>query len=268
MVVTRTRRPVLGVIGMIIGLFLAMPTMIVIPMSFTGGQTFTFPPQTWSLRWYKSFADAAAWRSALLTSIEVALLVTLLSVAIGMPTAFGLRLLSRRLTGLAQAIILFPLIVPTIVTAVAIYEVFLQWHLSGTIAGFVFAHTVIALPFVVVTLATGMGRLDVRLLRAAATMGSRSTYTFRRVTVPLMLPSVLVAAVLAFASSLDEVVIALFLSTSTMTTLPVQMYNSMIQQTDPTIAAASSILVTLVTAILLAFALGRLRFARREATDG
>ena len=219
------------------------------------------------MQWYKSFIDVPGWRSALETSIEVALLVAALAIVIGLPTAFGLRRLGSRYAGLAQVIILAPLIVPTVVTAIAIYEVFLQWHLSGSVAGFVLAQTVVVLPYVVLTLVTGMGRLDARLLRAAATMGSRSAYTFRRVTVPLLLPAVLVAALLAFAGSLDEVVIALFLSSPTETTLPVQMYNSMIQQTDPTIAAASSILVTLVTVVLLGSMFGRLRITRREAAD-
>jgi ABC-type spermidine/putrescine transport system permease subunit II len=103
------------------------------------------------------------------------------------------------------------------------------------------------LPFVVLSVGVGLSRINARLMQAAATLGARPIGVFFRVTLPLMLPAVLTGALLAFVGSLDEPVIALFMSTPTQTTLPVQMYNSMLQVTDPTVAAASSILLALVT---------------------
>jgi putative spermidine/putrescine transport system permease protein len=243
----KTRRIGLSVVSALVALLVALPTLIVIPTSFTGEQSFSFPPDSWSLRWYRSFAESAAWRSSLIFSIEVAVCVTVLATVVGIMIALGLRGLPARAASWVQSIVLIPIIIPTIVIAISVYETFLRWHLSGTLLGFTLAQSVVVLPFVVLSVGVGLSRINPRLMQAAATLGARPIAVFFRVTLPLMLPSVLTAMLLAFVGSLDEPVIALFLSTPTQMTLPVQMYNSMLQITDPTVAAASSILLTLVT---------------------
>jgi putative spermidine/putrescine transport system permease protein len=243
----RSRRIGLSAVSTAVALLVVLPTLIVIPMSFTGEQSFTFPPQSWSFRWYRSFAESEAWRSSLVFSLEVAVCVMALSTVVGMMIAFGLRRLQPRVASWAQSIVLIPIIIPSIVTAISVYETFLRWHLSGSLLGFTLAQSVITLPYVVLSLGVGISRINPRLGQAAATLGSPPLAVFFRVTLPLMLPSVLTAMLLSFIASLDEPVIALFLSTPTKMTLPVQMYNSMLQVTDPTVAAASAILLTLVT---------------------
>jgi putative spermidine/putrescine transport system permease protein len=241
----RQRRIGLGVVSTLVALLVALPTLIVIPMSFTGEQSFSFPPQSWSLQWYRSFFQSQAWRSSLIFSLEVACCVTVLATVVGILIALGLRRLPGRFASVGQSVVLIPIIIPAIVTAISIYEIFLRWHLSGTLLGFTLAQSTVVLPFVVLSVGVGLSRINPRLVQAAATLGARPVGVFFRVILPLMLPAVLTAMLLAFVGSLDEPVIALFLSTPTQMTLPVQMYDSMLQVTDPTIAAASSILLAL-----------------------
>jgi len=232
----KQRRIGLGVVATLVALLVALPTLIVIPMSFTGQQSFSFPPESWSVRWYSSFGESAAWRSSLIFSLEVACCVAVLATVLGVMIAFGLRRLPARAATVGQSVVLIP-----------VYEIFLRWHLSGSLLGFTLAQSTVVLPFVVLSVGVGLSRINSRLMQAAATLGARPVAVFFRVTLPLMLPAVLTGALLAFVGSLDEPVIALFMSTPTQTTLPVQMYNSMLQVTDPTVAAASTILLALVT---------------------
>jgi len=143
------------------------------------------------------------------------------------------------------------MVVPQIVAAIGVYAVFLQWRLSGTVAGFVLAHTAIALPFVVVAVSAALRGHDRRLERAAASLGAGPWTTFRRITLPIILPGVLSGAVFAFVTSLDEVVVALYLQSPTLHTLPVQMFSSVTVETDPTIASASSLVLVVTTALIL-----------------
>ncbi|TMR02979.1 ABC transporter permease [Actinomadura soli] len=238
------------VVGLI-GLLLIAPTAVVIPMSFSSGTTFQFPPEGWSLRWYESFFTSERWMRSLLTSVQIGLLVAVTATVLGVAVAFGLNRAGFRGRGAIRSLMLAPLIVPSIVVAVAIYGVFLKWQLNGTALGYVVAHTVMALPFVVTVMSTSLAGYDRTLDTAAATLGATAWTTFFRITVPLVAPGVLSGFVFAFVMSLDEVVIALFLQTPDIQTLPVQMYNSITLEIDPTIAAASSLMVVATSIVLL-----------------
>ncbi|MFI0367944.1 ABC transporter permease [Actinomadura sp. 1N219] len=238
------------VVGLI-GLLLIAPTAVVIPMSFSSGTTFQFPPDGWSLRWYESFFTSERWMRSLLTSVQIGLLVAVTATVLGVAVAFGLNRTRFRGRGAIRSMMMAPLIVPSIVVAVAIYGVFLKWQLNGTALGYVVAHTVMALPFVVTVMSTSLAGYDRTLDTAAATLGATAWKTFFRITVPLVAPGVLSGFVFAFVMSLDEVVIALFLQTPDIQTLPVQMYNSITLEIDPTIAAASSLMVVATSIVLL-----------------
>lgn len=227
------------------------PTLVVIPMSFSAGDTFQFPPEDWSLRWYASFFSSPEWVGSLLTSIQVALLVAVVATVIGVAAAFGLDRTLWRGRGAVRSMAMAPMIVPGIVTAIAIYGVFLQWRLNGTGLGFVLAHTVLAVPFVVTTVGTSLAGYDRTVETASASLGASWMTTFFRVTLPLVLPGVGSGFVFAFVTSLDEVVIALFLQTPDIRTLPVQMYDSVTLEIDPTIGAAASLIVVATTLVLL-----------------
>ena len=176
--------------------------------------------------------------------------MVVLSVALGTSCALALDRSRLRGTAIVRALVLSPMIVPIVIVGVGVYAVFLPWHLIGTDMGFVLAHTVIALPFVVVAVSTSLAGFDRRLETAAASLGASPVTTLFTVTLPLLAPGMLAGAVFAFIASFDELVIALFLSSPFKTTLPVRMYTSL-QSIDPTIAAASTLLLLATTAVIL-----------------
>jgi putative spermidine/putrescine transport system permease protein len=237
--------------GLVVGLYFILPTLFVIPMSFSSATTFQFPPQGFSLRLYRNFFTDPVWLGSLRTSIIVALLAAALATVTGTAAALGLHSLRGRLARFARTLLMVSMVTPAIVIAVAIYISFLQWQLVGTIGGYVLAHAAIGLPFVLVSVSSALGGFDPRLLRASASLGAPPLHTFWRVTMPLIGRGIVTGAVFAFVTSFDEVVIALFLRSPALQTLPVQMYNSVTVEIDPTIAASSSVVVTAVTAVCL-----------------
>ena len=253
----RGSRITLAVFCGLVGAWLLAPMLIVLPMGFTDRRSLSFPPTGWSLEWYRNFFSSDEWYGALLTSLEIAVLVTLLATLLGTASAFAL--VRGRFPGRAaiNALLLAPLVVPVVIVAIAVFAAFLRWRLSGTVAGFVLAHTALAIPFVIITVTSSLRTFDVRLELAAANLGASPLRTFRQVTLPLILPGVLSGALFAFITSFDEVVVALFLQSSDVRTLPVQMFTSVTREVDPTIAAASTMILCLTTALLVLFALTR-----------
>ncbi|MFD1507189.1 ABC transporter permease [Georgenia yuyongxinii] len=235
----------------LVAVWLGAPGFIIIPLGFTDAQSFRFPPEGWSLRWYRRFFTEPAWVDALANSIQVALIVMVVATVIGSAAAYSLSRSRLRGQGIISAAILAPMIVPGIVTAVAVLGVFLRWRLNGTLFGFVVAHTVLALPFVFVAVTASLRTFNRDLERAATSLGSGPWSTFRLVTLPMILPGVLSGAVFAFVTSLDEVVIALYLQTPDLRTLPVQMFNSVTIDVDPTIAAGSTLILLVTTMLVL-----------------
>ncbi len=235
----------------IVAVYLVIPTLIVIPLSFTDRASFVFPPQGWSLDYYKTFLTEPVWRDALLASVKLALAVMVLATLLG--SAAAVALVRGRFPGksVVNGLLLAPMIVPVIIVAVATFGAFLRWQLVGTFTGYLLAHTVLALPFVVVTVSSALRTFDDRLELAAASLGAPPLTRLRRVTLPLVLPGVLSGAVFAFVTSFDEVVVALYLQSPQMRTLPVRMYTSVTSETDPTIAAASSVVLLVTTLLIL-----------------
>lgn len=252
----RLTRGGLWAVGVLVALWLTLPTLVVIPLSFTGRASFHFPPEEWSLRWYERFADGdAGWLDATVTSLKIALLSALAATALGTAAAIGLhRWASRRSAQALRGLLLLPMIVPGIVIAIGVYALFLKLRLLGTTLGFVCAHAALGVPLVLVTVTASLQALDTQLERAAASLGAGPWVTARRVTLPLIAPGVLSGALFAFMASFDEVVIALFIKSPYLQTLPVQMFASMTRETDPTVAAAAT-LILLLTSILLVTAL-------------
>jgi putative spermidine/putrescine transport system permease protein len=250
---TYRARVALAATSLFVAVWLVAPIFVVVPESFNGARSLAFPPESWSTQWYANFFTDPGWNDALLTTLQVAAIVTVLATAIGTAAAFGL--VRGQFPGkfVVNALTIAPIVVPFVIFGVGVYSAFLAWHLVGTVEGFVFAHTALALPFVVVPVIAGVQRFDQRLEDAATSLGANRVAVFRRVTLPLLLPSVLTGAVFAFLTSVDEIVISLFISSSTKRTLPVEMYNSITREIDPTIAAASTMLL-LTTTLLLVFA--------------
>lgn len=243
--------PWLWAAGVIIGLYLVLPTLVVIPMSFSKSATFAFPPQGFTWQLYKNFFTSAVWLQALRNSVLVGVLVALIATVLGTAAALAFDRLTGRVARFIRTLMLIPLVAPGIVLATAIYITFLQWRLTGSLLGFVLAHTALALPYVIISVTTSLAGFDPQLLRAAASLGGSPARSFLRITAPLISRGILTGAIFAFVTSFDEVVIALFLHSPTFQTLPVQMYNSVTADIDPTISAASSLIVVIVTLLFL-----------------
>jgi putative spermidine/putrescine transport system permease protein len=235
----------------LVGVWLVAPALVVVPLSFTDKPTLVFPPTGWSTQWYSNFFDDPSWTDALFASIRVGVLVAIVATVAGTAAAVGLSRTGRRGQGLLRGVLLAPMIVPVIIVGVGIYAVFLQLKLLGTTFGFVVAHSVLALPFVIIPVTASLQGFDRRLEDAAAICGAGRWTTFRQVTLPLVAPGVLSGALFAFVTSFDELVLSLFIQSPYLQTLPVKMYSSITRDTDPTIAAAATLILALTTALTI-----------------
>jgi putative spermidine/putrescine transport system permease protein len=251
----RPGRALLIALAALIGIFFIMPILIVIPLSFTSVPSFQFPPPGWSLQWYTNFFTDPTWTRAAFTSIKVVIPVVILATTLGTMAAFGLVRGRYPGRGVVSALMMAPIIVPYVVTGIGMYAVFLEFGLAGTVPGFVLAHTALALPFVVINVGAVLVAFDRRLELAAMNLGANPIKTFWKVTLPIILPGVLAGALFAFATSWDEVVVAIFLSSGVTETLPVEIWSGVRVSIDPTIAAVSTMLITLTTAIIISVAI-------------
>ncbi|WP_228145542.1 MULTISPECIES: ABC transporter permease [Micrococcales] len=232
---------------------LILPVMIVIPMSFSGARNFSFPPKGFSLRWYENFFSSAKWMDSLLASLQVGVLSAVIATVLGTLAAVAIARMSPRFSSLLSSVYMAPMIVPGVIFAVAIYAVFLRWQLTGGLFGFVAAHTMLALPFVITSVSSSLSGYNAGLTTAASSLGAGPVKAFVTVTLPLILPGVVSGFVLAFVTSFDESVVSLFLATPALKTLPVNMYDAIATEIDPTVSAAAT-LVILVTTIVVVLA--------------
>lgn len=236
----------------VVAAWLLIPTLIVVPMSFSSATTFQFPPPGWSLQWYGEFFTSQKWLTALWSSIQVAVVSAVLAVILGVAAAIGFAKWTHRGKSAIRGLIMAPMIVPLVVIGIAIYSAFLNWNLAGGMLGFILAHTVLAIPFVFVAVSASLENYDSRLDMAAATMGAKPLSTFFTITVPLIMPGIASGFLFALVTSFDEVVVALFLQSPSFTTLPVVMFNAVSLDIDPTVAAASTLIVAVTSLIILA----------------
>ena len=246
--------------------YLMFPIFVIVPLSFSSGSYLSFPPPGWSLRWYANFFGRPEWQSAMWLSIWIGVSVTVLACVLGTPAAFGL--VRGKFPGkrLLNGFILSPIIVPGIIVAIGIYFVYARLGLIGNPAGLVLAHTCLAVPFVVINVSAALYGFDERLEQAALSLGATPWRCFWQVTFPLIRPGVMAGAVFAFITSFDELLVALFVSGTTAMTLPRLMWQEIRQDIDPTIAAASTLLLVLTTALLVTVELLRRRGERLRNT--
>lgn len=254
-----------GVAALVV-VFLIVPVLVVVPISFSSSQYLEFPPRGFSLQWYQRFLDSVEWTGALWVSVQAGIPATVLAGVLG--TAAALALARSRFPGKAVVVgfLVSPLIVPVIVLAIALYGVYAKLKLVGSLTGLVLAHAALGLPYVIVTVAATLQRVDERLEHAALSLGATPWRAFRYVTLPLIRPGVIAGALLAFIASWDDVVIALFISGTRSGTLPKRMWEGLRSEIDPTIAAVSTLLVIVSLALLLVLELLRRRSARLTGT--
>jgi putative spermidine/putrescine transport system permease protein len=246
-------------------LFLIAPVVIIVIVSFSGADYLSFPPPFLSLRWYQRFLGTPSWRQSIAVSAQVALLTMVFATVLGLLASLALVRGRFRGKGVIYAVLLSPMIVPTIITAIGLYFFFVRIKATGSILAMALGHTVLALPVVIIIMAATLQGFDIRLEQAALSLGASRVTALRRITLPLILPGVLSAALFAFLTSFDELLIPLFLSGVEVQTLTVRIWNSLVLEVDPTIAAVSSFLIGVTTVVLGASAFLR---GRGESAPG
>jgi len=246
----------LGITGLTAA-FLILPIVFIAALSFGSSQWLIFPPPSWTLKWYEAFFADPRWLEAAGTSFSIAAMVTVLSVLIGLVASFGLvrgRFIGKE--GL-RALFLTPMILPVVVLAVALYAFFLRVGLNGTVTGFVIAHLVVALPFSILSITNALEGFDKSIEDAAVLCGASPLEAKLRITLPSISHGLFSAAVFSFLTSWDEVVLAIFMASPTLQTLPVKIWATLRQDLTPVIAAASTLLIVVTIALMLLVALLR-----------
>ncbi|MDX3524772.1 ABC transporter permease [Streptomyces scabiei] len=237
-------RIALTAIATLILLFLALPIVVILVTSFSNNAFAAFPPETWTLNWYKAlFADGSKWPAALSLSALVAALSTVFSLVIGVTAATALVRSELPLRSAVFALVLGPLLIPQIVTALGLFLLFEPASMLGSPIAIALGHTVLASPIAVLILIATLRGIDERLEDAAASMGAGRLTIARKITFPLAAPGMIAAAIFSFITSFDEFYISQFLSSVDTVTLPVQVYNSLTFEIDPSVTAVSAILI-------------------------
>ncbi|MGY4334761.1 putative spermidine/putrescine transport system permease protein [Bradyrhizobium sp. LB7.2] len=243
-------------------LFLIAPILAIIPLSFNSVPLFSYPMPGLSLRWYEEFFLTDRWQGALHNSIFVAVSVTLLSTALGTPAALGLSRPNFPWRTAVISLLITPIIVPVVITAVAVYFLYADVGLLNSYTGLILAHTMLATPYVVIAVTATLTGFDHSLTRAAAGLGAPPITVFFKVTLPLILPGMISGALFAFLTSFDEVVVALFVASPEQRTLPKVMFSGIREEVSPTITAAATVLTLFTIAMLTTIELLRRRSER------
>lgn len=248
--------------------FVLLPILIILPMAFSDTAYLSFPPEGFTFRWFEEFFGSRRWMAALRFSVEIAALTALLTTVIGTMACYALVRGAGGLGALFQALLIGPIVVPHIALAVALYLFYQQTGLAGTRIGYVLAHTVIAMPFVVFTVAAALSSVDPALEDAAMSCGATRFRAFRLVTLPLILPNVISGGLFAFIISFDEPVVAFFLAGIRDKTLPRMMFDDIEQNLTPVIPAIAVLLTALSVAVLVAGVMLKRAADRRSAAPG
>ncbi len=249
--ITHGRRLWLYLFSGLVMFFLVVPSLIVVPMSFSASSYLEFPPREWSLRWYGNYFSSVAWQNATLTSLKVAVLTLLVATPMGTVAAYGLHVSRFRFSTVIFVILALPLMVPIIMIAIGVFFLYARLGMVNTIVGLVLAHSMLAIPLVVIVITAGLKSYDMNQEMVARSLGASRARAFLTITLPQIRFSVITGALLAFLTSLDEVIVALFVSGGENATITRRMFNALRDQIDPTIASISTCLIVVSMALLV-----------------
>jgi ABC-type spermidine/putrescine transport system permease subunit II len=233
--------------------YLLLPTLIIVPLSFSDSTYLSFPPPGWSLRWYEAIAGSQ-YPAAFANSIEIGVPAAALATIVGTLTALGVVRGRPRFARVMSAVALAPFMLPQIVLAIGLYSIFAQLGLVGSYPAVILAHAVAASPLVFISVSSALRSYDSTLETAAMTLGANWWWTFWLVSFPMIRLGVVAGAILAFSFSFDEIIMALFLTSSQTITLPKQLYSEMRFNLTPVVTAASTIVIAISCLLLLLFA--------------
>lgn len=248
---TSTWRPGIWTVGVLIMGFLALPALFVIPVSFTEEGFLGWPPKGFSLQWYEGLFASELWANAALRSFAVAITASAIGMVLGVPAAFMLARQSFLGKGAVFAFLVSPIIIPNIFIAVGLFFLYSKLGMTGTTAGLILGHAVLAIPYVVITVLAVVKGYDQRLDMAAWTLGANRRQTLMRVTLPIIRSGMIAAFMFAFVISFDELTIALFVTGGEVTTLPKQMWDDALLRVSPTLAAVATLLLLFMSGFIL-----------------
>ena len=223
-------------------LFLMIPILIIVPMSFGGSDILEFPPSSFSLRWYQEMAEGE-WMTGLWNSLKIGAGTVVLSVGLGTLAAIGIKNPKMKLGGFINIICILPMMLPVVIIAVAMYLVYGSWKITGTFPAIVLAHTCIAVPMVITMMTSALSNIDMRLYDAARSLGANHMQANMKIILPLVKPALFTSVLFAFVTSFDESVISLFITDRTTITLPRMIFNSLRYEISPVISAISTLLI-------------------------
>ena len=241
----------LRALGVLVLLFLLLPILVMIPLSFSDSSFLSYPIPGWSLRWYENLFSSAEWARATRNSFIVAPLATVLATVLGTMAAVGLARVNFFGKGVLMSLLIAPMVVPVVVVAVSTYLFFARIGLNDTYLGLVLVHAALGAPFVLTTVLATLQNFNNNLIRASLSLGAGPLTTFFRVTLPIIAPGVISGALFAFATSFDEVVVTLFIAGPSQVTLPRQMFTGIRENINPTIAAVATLLIIFTTTLML-----------------
>ena len=250
--ITHGDRLWLYVLAAVIMLLLVVPTLIVIPMSFSDSQYLEFPPEIWSMRWYEEYLGSRKWMQATVTSLQVGVLTMLVATPLGTMAAYALFVSGHRAARAMFVFLITPMIVPVILIAIGTFYAYGRFGLNNSITGLVLAHTALATPLVMIVITSALRTYDLNQERVARSLGAGRWKAFFMITLPQIRFSIVTSALLSFLTSFDEVIVAIFVSGGVNATLTKHMFSALRDFIDPTIAAISTIMILVSTVLLLA----------------
>jgi putative spermidine/putrescine transport system permease protein len=237
---------------------LIVPSLIVIPMSFSDSQYLEFPPKSFSWRWYENYFFSWKvengfndWMAATWTSIKVAILTIFVATPIGTMAAYGLINSNTKIRSILFPIMISPMMVPVILVAIGLFYFFVQFKMVNSIPGLVLGHSLVALPLVLIIILSALKNYDMNQEKVARSLGATRLRAFMEITLPQIKFSIISASLIAFLTSFDEIIISLFVAGGDNSTITRSMFLALRDQIDPTIAAISTILIIISTGLLL-----------------
>ena len=237
---------------------LIVPSLIVIPMSFSDSQYLEFPPKSFSWRWYENYFFSWKvenwfndWMAATWTSIKVAILTIFVATPIGTMAAYGLINSNTKIRSILFPIMISPMMVPVILVAIGLFYFFVQFKMVNSIPGLVLGHSLVALPLVLIIILSALKNYDMNQEKVARSLGATRLRAFMEITLPQIKFSIISASLIAFLTSFDEIIISLFVAGGDNSTITRSMFLALRDQIDPTIAAISTILIIISSGLLL-----------------
>jgi putative spermidine/putrescine transport system permease protein len=237
-------------VGWAVICFLVLPVTIVFPVSLTDKRYLSLPEEGISFKHYANLFTSTEWLGSIGQSLYIGAVATAISVTAGTLCAIGCWRLSSRAGEAVRAMMLVPIVVPTIVYELGIYRFWVDLRLLDTYTGVILVHAVTGIPYVVVTVSTALAGFDARLEQAARNLGASQLQALRRIVLPSIMPGVVSGAIFAFIHSWDELVIVLFIASRAVFTLPRRIWDGINEHLDPTMAAVATIMI-LLTGVLL-----------------